>query len=597
MPFDDQLPTFDLHPTNLALTQRQAAQRFLMTDPTERARLYREAMLGNPISWNTEMVGALDQCFESSATTNIETQTVDLNDIKISMILHLIYPDKCKGFGIHYDQPTIRDGLLLCYHNPNLPSPKLDSYKYALDVPLTNSNGSIKLNMIPLSILMSDLPEECEPDNIQNYIHQELPTSKFIYNTLRSIKLTPERLFRSFTVYAKHFNVTFPGGDVVGYVMRHLTTTIVVDNNIGFIQKPIWLSAGADSSHHVEFTLNDILNNDVYISKVINNIYYHMHTSWFDEGEVINVNGADIYIHRHNLLKHVPANLDLTKPPADQFADVALKLATEEYNSDDNARYHEKFASYLAPVEGSHRQLRLGTDLKAEGRVMRHCIGGYDGRISDNSSLFFHLDVPGVPYGGTLEMVRYKPSTDASLQYEVWMVPNNDRLEWWTVSQFFGQCNLELKNHSTGRQALTDFLNNNMVRIALQALHLVKQNSSIAKLMKTPSCYPVRRTLFDALGAWHHEHYDANANRDNVSDIIDPDMLKQILAATTNYSWNPNDSGTKLVKVKEPEHEHNASMLTGIDQTLEQLNKIAESKMSIQQLAHQAFLKRQRKFL
>ena len=158
-------------------------------------------------------------------------------------------------------------------------------------------------------------------------------------------------------------------------------------------------------------------------------LYLSDYKQWFDSGSYVKIEDCDVYIDHHtvfessDLIKYFNENLKYPNQlpfgihPSEYYADRIKEIADVQYHKYHTVVYPKDFNGYINLEGSSHRQLLNGVDLVSEGRTMKHGVGGenYLDKISDGTSLFFHLNIPNSPTGGTLSMTPAKKLTTGTL--------------------------------------------------------------------------------------------------------------------------------------------------------------------------------------
>lgn len=205
--------------------------------------------------------------------------------------------------------------------------------------------------------------------------------------------------------------------------------------------------------------------------------YLSDYKQWFNDGTYVKIGDCDVYIDHHtvfessDLVKYFkenskyPNQLPFGIHPSEYYAERINDLADVQYRTYHTVVYPEDFNGYVN-LEGSpHRQLVNGIGLVSEGRTMKHCVGGenYLDKISDGTSLFFHLDIPNIPTGGTLSMTPAKKLKNGTLMLNG---------SGWVVDQFYGFDDRELKSDINAMSTLDQFLEQHFIKHVMPAVEV-----------------------------------------------------------------------------------------------------------------------------
>ena len=228
--------------------------------------------------------------------------------------------------------------------------------------------------------------------------------------------------------------------------------------------------------------------------------YLSDYRQWFNGGTYVKIGNCDVYIDHHtvfessDLVKYFkenskyPNQLPFGIHPREYYAERINDLADVQYRTYHTVVYPEDFNGYVNLEGSSHRQIINGVGLVSEGRTMKHCVGGenYLDKISDGTSLFFHLNIPNSPTGGTLSMTPAKKLTTGTLML-------NDT--GWVVDQYYGFDDRELISDPNAMTVLEQFLEQHFIKHVMPAVevNLPSANTKVKFVVPDSLGYPTHQ--------------------------------------------------------------------------------------------------------
>lgn len=413
---------------------------------------------------------------------NLKTLS-EITTLPVMMILR--YPKDTYAFKANYKIPTILDGVSLTLASSRRHYGEEatfgfssifeeESFKYASQIPLVHKDGSTDLYLLPLMVFMSELPSYAKRNNVQNYSNVEkafkgsYDTSE-INLTLRSVGITPKKLFGHYIDLFKEHGVKFPGKDCANYLSQMLEVKTI--SNDDFIKVITGKGRIFDSRDYIQFELPGPENNqlmtipDICYGKtsyhaILSHLYYKTYKSWFDDTAIyLTSKGSRVFIAHHSVfakMRRLRIPKDLTLHPSKFLEDIIKEMAEELINDKDYKTYPEEFKTILDLKDSGIRQIMSTAELKGEGEYMRHCVGGesYLDRLVSGTMIFFHLNIEGISKGATLSLKR-----SAVKHYDnLYRLKGLAEHEWWSIDQYYGYRDDPMRNYGFAMELQKQFL-------------------------------------------------------------------------------------------------------------------------------------------
>lgn len=402
----------------------------------------------------------------------------------LPVMVVMSYPNIAYPLLPNYNAPTVVDGLKLLYHRLNrsglIKKNCLDeicqpSFEYLNNVPLTYTQGSTQLYLLPLMVYLSNLPEGSCRNNIQNYSSvSENADGKYssgeISKTLRSVGLTPKLIFKNYATRLSELGIKIPGKDYVNYLQQMFELESM--DNTKFMELAtrtedmihsrdyVWYQLpGPEAIYRI--SIGGMFQGVSEIQKLLCHLYYKTYKSWFDEAKTyIADNGARIHLAHHSVFADMMRNKtpsNLTIHPSVFLSGFVKDMVNRISLDKDNKSYPPEFKSYIPSDVENVRQLVTTVELKGEGAYMCHCVGGDDylWKLKSGTMLFFHLDVPGERKGATLSLKRY----NFKIFSDAFRIKGVEEHEWWVVDQYYGYRDESMRTNTNAAVAREVFLN------------------------------------------------------------------------------------------------------------------------------------------
>ncbi len=434
---------------------------------------------------------------------NLKTLS-EITTLPVMMILR--YPKDTYAFKPNYKIPTILDGISLTLASSRRHYGEAavsgfsnifegESFKYASQIPLVHQGGSTDLYLLPLMVYMSELPAYANRNNVQNYSNVEkafqgsYDTSE-ISLTLRSVGITPKKLFGHYIDLFKEHGVKFPGKDCANYLSQMFEVKTI--SNDDFIKAITGKGKIFDSRDYIQFELPGPENNQVMTipdicyckasyHAILSHLYYKTYKSWFDDTALyLTSKGSRVFIAHHSVfvkMRRLRIPKDLTLHPSKFLEDIIKEMAEELINDKDYKTYPEEFKTILDLKDSGIRQIMSTAELKGEGEYMRHCVGGesYLDRLVSGTMIFFHFNIEGISRGATLSMKRSAVKHYGNL----YRLKGLSEHEWWSIDQYYGYRDDPMRNYSFAMELQAEFLDKYFEKMTPECYEYISKDEEL----------------------------------------------------------------------------------------------------------------------